>query len=225
MNTLVIAAGDEYALRHKPLPDDVEMLVCTGYSVAELPVLPASLRWLECNNNPLKELPELPKGLQKLRCQECLLSSLPELPSELQDLRCDGNAFVSMPRLPEKLTHLHVDYCALRYVESLPASLVQLTHDYGLFRKPFLSPVLQPYHVRLAVGFSPDAVAEALRVGWFDKPTDRLALRELLNTGAAAALTRWHWMRDALHILGRKDREAAEAALAGIPDADAYFAL
>ncbi len=52
------------------IPDDCEILYCSGCDLDKLPVLPDGLTTLFCRNNNIIELPELPNGLKILFCND-----------------------------------------------------------------------------------------------------------------------------------------------------------
>jgi len=107
-----------------PLPDTLEVLMCSSSSLRIIRSLPKELKYLYCHNTPLLELPDLPKGLLGLQCSNTLLTSLPELPPKLDSLICSNTLIKELPTLPEGIREI---YChsnsLLSVVPSVPSSL------------------------------------------------------------------------------------------------------
>jgi hypothetical protein len=123
-------------------PPSLKYLDCSGNSLTDIGVLPATLDTLICydqeryegiNFYSLGGIPALPAGLRYLDCHSNSVSNLPPLPNSLTWLDCSGMVYHSseginvprldsLPALPSSLQYLNCGGNRLTKLPVLPAS-------------------------------------------------------------------------------------------------------
>jgi len=111
------------SLFEEPLPNGLQILICSRCYLDTLPVLPNSLMHLECIDSGVRELPTLPTALTDLFCQNNFLRELPELPNTLVDLECQHNEIEELPTLPNGIETVNCSFNHIQNLPVLPASL------------------------------------------------------------------------------------------------------